>query len=58
MDAFRQWKIELENSKEWKRNPSLLKTIFRTFLWEYFLLGMIQILNEFVIRYYRLDNRF
>lgn len=46
----KRWKIELENSKKWKRNPSLLKTIFRTFLWEYFLLGVIQILNEFVIR--------
>ncbi|EFN66324.1 Probable multidrug resistance-associated protein lethal(2)03659, partial [Camponotus floridanus] len=46
----KRWKIELEKSKKWKRNPSLLKTIFRTFVWEYFLLGMIQILNEFVIR--------
>lgn len=46
----KRWKIELENAKKWKRNPSLLKTIFRTFSWEYFLLGMIQILNEFVIR--------
>lgn len=46
----KRWNIELENSKKWKRNPSLLKTIFRTFLWEYFVLGMITILNEFVIR--------
>ncbi|XP_018346781.1 PREDICTED: multidrug resistance-associated protein 4-like [Trachymyrmex septentrionalis] len=46
----KRWNIELENSKKWKRNPSLLKTIFRTFLWEYTMLGIIQILNEFVIR--------
>ncbi|XP_018045577.1 PREDICTED: multidrug resistance-associated protein 4-like [Atta colombica] len=46
----RRWNIELENSKKWKRSPSLLKTIFRTFLWEYTMLGIIQILNEFVIR--------
>ncbi|XP_072762870.1 ATP-binding cassette sub-family C member 4 [Anoplolepis gracilipes] len=46
----KRWKIELDNSKKGKRRPSLLKTIFRTFLWEYFLLGVIQILNEFVIR--------
>ncbi|KAL6254635.1 hypothetical protein P5V15_013942 [Pogonomyrmex californicus] len=46
----KRWTIELENSKKWKRSPSLLKTIFRTFLWEYFLLGLIQILNEFVLR--------
>ncbi|KAL0104953.1 hypothetical protein PUN28_016533 [Cardiocondyla obscurior] len=46
----RRWNIELENSKKWKRSPSLLRTIFRTFLWEYSMLGMIQILNEFVIR--------
>ncbi|XP_071648714.1 ATP-binding cassette sub-family C member 4 [Temnothorax longispinosus] len=46
----KRWNIELENSKKWKRSPSLLKTIFRTFLWEYSMLGIIQILNEFVIR--------
>ncbi|XP_029164697.1 probable multidrug resistance-associated protein lethal(2)03659 [Nylanderia fulva] len=45
-----RWKIEVENSKKWKRKPSLLKAISRTFLWEYFLLGMITVLNEFVIR--------
>ena len=33
------------------RKPSLLKTIFRTFIWEYFLLALMQILNEFVIRF-------
>ncbi|KAL6254634.1 hypothetical protein P5V15_013941 [Pogonomyrmex californicus] len=46
----KRWRIELENSKKWKRSPSLLRTIFRTFLWEYFLLGLIQILNELVLR--------
>ncbi|EZA62696.1 putative multidrug resistance-associated protein, partial [Ooceraea biroi] len=46
----KRWSIELENSKKSKRKPSLLRTIFRTFLWEYAVLGMIQILNEFVIR--------
>ncbi|XP_012274704.1 probable multidrug resistance-associated protein lethal(2)03659 [Orussus abietinus] len=45
-----RWNIELENAKKYKRHPSLLKTIFRTFLWEYFLLGLMQILNEFLIR--------
>ncbi|KYM85733.1 hypothetical protein ALC53_04514 [Atta colombica] len=46
----KRWNIELENSKKWKRSPSLSKTIFRTFLWEYTILGIIQIFNEFVIR--------
>ncbi|KAL0104958.1 hypothetical protein PUN28_016534 [Cardiocondyla obscurior] len=46
----RRWNIELENSKKWKRSPSLSRTIFRTFLWEYSMLGILQILNEFVIR--------
>ncbi|XP_011700174.1 PREDICTED: probable multidrug resistance-associated protein lethal(2)03659, partial [Wasmannia auropunctata] len=46
----KRWNIELENSKKWKRSPSLLKTIFRTFLWEYSMLGILQIFNEFVIR--------
>ncbi|KAG7207749.1 hypothetical protein KM043_009361 [Ampulex compressa] len=46
----KQWNIELQNAKKHKRRSSLLRTIFRTFLWEYFLLGLIQILNEFVIR--------
>lgn len=46
----KRWKIELENSKKWKRSPSLVKAIFRTFLWEYSMLGLVQILNEFIIR--------
>ncbi|XP_012536071.1 multidrug resistance-associated protein 4 isoform X2 [Monomorium pharaonis] len=46
----KRWLIELENSKKKKRKPSLLKTIFRTFLWEYSMLGIVQIFNEFVIR--------
>lgn len=46
----RQWGKELENSRKAKRRPSLLRTIFRTFIWEYFLLALMQILNEFVIR--------
>ncbi|XP_051166278.1 ATP-binding cassette sub-family C member 4-like [Leptopilina boulardi] len=45
-----QWKIEVENAKKHKKKVSLLKTIFRTFLWEYSLLGILQIFNEFVIR--------
>lgn len=48
---FRQWKIQLENLKKHRKQPSLLKAIFRTFLWEYTVLGLMQILNEFVIRY-------
>ncbi|XP_036143538.1 multidrug resistance-associated protein 4 [Monomorium pharaonis] len=46
----KRWNIELENSKKRKRRPSLLKTIFRTFLWEYSMLGILQVLNEFVLR--------
>ncbi|XP_011877742.1 PREDICTED: probable multidrug resistance-associated protein lethal(2)03659 [Vollenhovia emeryi] len=46
----KRWNIELENSKKWKRSPSLLRAIFRTFLWEYSMLGILQILNELVLR--------
>ncbi|XP_076757866.1 ATP-binding cassette sub-family C member 4 [Xylocopa sonorina] len=46
----KQWRIELENSKKHKRRASLLRAIFRTFLWEYSKLGLMQILNEFFIR--------
>ncbi|KAK9297340.1 hypothetical protein QLX08_008913 [Tetragonisca angustula] len=46
----RRWKIELENSKKRRTNPSLLRAIFRTFLGEYTVLALMQILNEFVIR--------
>ncbi|XP_046619595.1 ATP-binding cassette sub-family C member 4-like isoform X2 [Neodiprion virginianus] len=46
----KQWNYELETAKKWGRQPSLLKTIFLTFRWEYFLLGLMQVLNEFVIR--------
>ncbi|XP_043486922.1 ATP-binding cassette sub-family C member 4-like isoform X1 [Polistes fuscatus] len=46
----KRWKIELENAKKRKRSPYFLRAIFRTFLMEYFLLGLLQILNEFVIR--------
>ncbi|XP_029164699.1 probable multidrug resistance-associated protein lethal(2)03659 [Nylanderia fulva] len=46
----KQWKIQLKNSRIWKRKPSLLKAISRTFLWEYFLLGVITTFNEFVLR--------
>ncbi|XP_066582134.1 probable multidrug resistance-associated protein lethal(2)03659 isoform X2 [Prorops nasuta] len=45
-----KWKIELENSKKQSRRPSFLRTIFRTFAWEYSMLGLMHILNEFVIR--------
>lgn len=48
---FRRWKIEMENSKKHKRKASLLRAIFRTFWWEYTVLGLMQILNEFIIRY-------
>ncbi|XP_068992206.1 probable multidrug resistance-associated protein lethal(2)03659 isoform X2 [Neodiprion pinetum] len=46
----KQWNYELETARKWGRQPSLLKTIFLTFRWEYFLLGLMQVLNEFVIR--------
>lgn len=46
----KRWKIELENSKRKKRGPSFLRAIFRTFLWEYSLLALMQIVNEFVLR--------
>ncbi|KOC62297.1 putative multidrug resistance-associated protein lethal(2)03659 [Habropoda laboriosa] len=46
----KRWKIELENSKKYRRRASLLRAIFRTFIWEYTALGLIQILNEFFIR--------
>ncbi|XP_071872524.1 ATP-binding cassette sub-family C member 4 isoform X1 [Bombus fervidus] len=46
----KRWKIELENSRKHKRKASLLRAIFRTFLWEYIVLGLMQILNEFILR--------
>ncbi|XP_017890591.1 multidrug resistance-associated protein 4-like [Ceratina calcarata] len=46
----KRWRIEVENAKKQKRQASLLRAIFRTFLWEYSLLGLMQILNEFIIR--------
>ncbi|CAK9815097.1 Probable multidrug resistance-associated protein lethal(2)03659 [Anthophora plagiata] len=46
----RRWKIELENSKKNRRRASLLRAIFRTFMWEYTVLGLMQILNEFFLR--------
>ncbi|XP_014467770.1 PREDICTED: multidrug resistance-associated protein 4-like [Dinoponera quadriceps] len=46
----KRWRIELENSKRRNRRPSLLRTIFRTFRWEYSMLGLVQILNEFILR--------
>ncbi|CAK9828615.1 ABC transporter C family member 4 [Anthophora retusa] len=46
----RRWKIELENSKKKRRRASLLRAIFHTFMWEYTVLGLMQILNEFFIR--------
>ncbi|XP_033345550.1 multidrug resistance-associated protein 4-like isoform X1 [Bombus vosnesenskii] len=46
----KRWKIELENSRKHKRNASLLRAIFRTFLWEYTVLALMQILNEFFLR--------
>ncbi|XP_043529381.1 ATP-binding cassette sub-family C member 4-like [Frieseomelitta varia] len=46
----RRWNIELENAKKRNTNPSLLRAIFRTFLWEYTLLALIQILNELFIK--------
>ncbi|XP_043261450.1 uncharacterized protein LOC122402590 [Colletes gigas] len=46
----KQWNVEVDKSKKGKYRPSLLKAIFRTFLWEYFLLGLMQILNEFILR--------
>ncbi|XP_048515444.1 ATP-binding cassette sub-family C member 4-like isoform X2 [Athalia rosae] len=45
-----QWNRELKNSKKQKRQPSLLRTISITFRWEYFILALLQILNEFIIR--------
>ncbi|KAK2578493.1 hypothetical protein KPH14_002054 [Odynerus spinipes] len=46
----KRWNIELENAKKRKRSPSLLRAIFRTFLMEYIILGLMQIVNEFIIR--------
>ncbi|XP_076648329.1 ATP-binding cassette sub-family C member 4 [Halictus rubicundus] len=46
----KRWTIELENARKNKRGPSFLRAIFRTFLWEYTLLGLMQIVNEFVLR--------
>ena len=46
----KRWNNELENSRRHKRQPSLLRAIFRTFIWEYAALGLMQILNEFIIR--------
>ncbi|KAI4502295.1 hypothetical protein M0802_002207 [Mischocyttarus mexicanus] len=46
----KRWNIELENSKKRKRSPYFLRAILRTFLMEYFVLGLLQILNEFIIR--------
>ncbi|XP_046746117.1 ATP-binding cassette sub-family C member 4-like isoform X1 [Diprion similis] len=46
----KQWNYELKTARKCGRQPSLLKTIFLTFRWEYFMLGLMQVLNEFVIR--------
>lgn len=51
MGFYRQWFAELERAKRKKRRPSFVWAIFRTFSREYFLLGLYQILNEFVLRY-------
>ncbi|XP_051166811.1 ATP-binding cassette sub-family C member 4-like [Leptopilina boulardi] len=45
-----QWKIEVENAKKHKKKVSLLKTLFRTFLWEYSVIGILHIFNEFILR--------
>ncbi|KAJ8687082.1 hypothetical protein QAD02_022876 [Eretmocerus hayati] len=45
----KKWTRELKTARERNRSPSLLFTIIRTFIWEYSILGMIQILNEFVL---------
>ncbi|XP_001604413.2 multidrug resistance-associated protein 4 isoform X1 [Nasonia vitripennis] len=46
----KRWLAEVSNARKVQRRPNLLKTVFRTFLFEYFILGLIQILNEFVLR--------
>ena len=54
----RRWLAELKNAREAKRKPSLFKTVFRTFILEYFILGCIQALNEFVLRYANINKLF
>ncbi|XP_063977602.1 ATP-binding cassette sub-family C member 4-like [Diachasmimorpha longicaudata] len=46
----REWNKELERCKTRKKTPSFLRTILRCFLWEYSLLGILQIFNEFFLR--------
>ncbi|XP_011301174.1 probable multidrug resistance-associated protein lethal(2)03659 [Fopius arisanus] len=46
----REWFKELEVCKRSKKSPNFLRTILRCFLWEYSLLGFLQIFNEFFLR--------
>ncbi|XP_043465526.1 ATP-binding cassette sub-family C member 4-like [Leptopilina heterotoma] len=44
------WNKEVKITNNRKEKISLLKVIGRTFVWEYFLLGILQIFNELILR--------
>lgn len=46
----KEWYSELKKSKQSNGQPSLLRTIFRCFAWEYFIYGILHTFNEFVLR--------
>ncbi|KAK0161584.1 hypothetical protein PV327_010040 [Microctonus hyperodae] len=46
----KQWNLELERCKISKRSPNFLRTIFRCFIWEYILYGILHTFNEFALR--------
>ncbi|XP_043465525.1 ATP-binding cassette sub-family C member 4-like [Leptopilina heterotoma] len=46
----KSWNKEVKITNNRKEKISLLKVISRTFVWEYFLLGILQIFNELILR--------
>ncbi|XP_034942268.1 probable multidrug resistance-associated protein lethal(2)03659 isoform X2 [Chelonus insularis] len=46
----KQWFLELESKKKSKKRPNFLTTIFRCFMWEYFIYGVLHTFNEFILR--------
>ncbi|XP_023313499.1 multidrug resistance-associated protein 4-like [Trichogramma pretiosum] len=45
-----RWSADLQKARKTKKQPSLMKSVFHTFLHEYFVLGVIQFLNELILR--------
>ncbi|CAB0034970.1 unnamed protein product [Trichogramma brassicae] len=45
----RRWNENVKKAKRLGKSPNLLKTIYRTFMYEYIVLGCIQFLNEIIV---------